>query len=74
MSKSNQGEGDREAARHYNEATEKYLKEGKVEQHKKDFKNLSEAEKAELREAEEKGLKKAKEKDPAVKRDHTKPA
>jgi hypothetical protein len=74
MSKENQGEGNREAARHYNKATEEFVKAGKVEQHKKDFENLSEAEKAELRKAEEKGLEKAKEKDPAVTRDHKKPA
>ena len=60
----NEGEGSRSAARHYNEATEKYVREGKVE------KAAREAERAvdgpegeELRRAEEEGKRHAAEKD-----------
>ena len=56
----NQGEGNREAARNYNEATEEFVESGKVEEHAQDRKNLSEDEKAKLREAEEEGKERAK--------------
>lgn len=74
MATRNQGEGDREAARHYNEATEEFVESGKVQQQQEDRKNISEAEKAELERAEEAGKDRSHEHDPAVSRDYSKPS
>lgn len=60
----NQGEGDREAARHYDEKTREYVESGKVDQAARD----AEADP----EAEEQGKERAKEFDPEVHRDYKK--
>lgn len=65
----NQGEGNREAARAYNEETQRFVEAGKVEKGAADAKAAVEGEeKAELEEAERAGLARAKEFDPNVKR------
>ena len=65
MADRNQGEGNRDAARHYNEATEKFVKTGKVEEAARNAKDDPEAEKT--------GRERAKEFDPEEDRDYTKP-
>jgi len=65
MASKNQGEGDRESARRYNEDQQKFAKSGKVEQAAREAK----ADPA----AERKGRARAKELDPAVHRDYRKP-
>lgn len=66
----NQGEGNREAAKAYNQETQRFVKAGKVESSAADAKAAVEgAEKAELEEAEKIGRAHAKEFDPNVKRD-----
>lgn len=60
----NQGEGDREAARHYDEKTREFVESGKVE----DAARNAEADP----QAEEKGKERAKEFDPEVHRDYKK--
>lgn len=60
MSQKNQGEGNREAAEKYNEATEDFVESGGVEANKNKHTNLSEEERKKLQEAEEKGKNKAK--------------
>ena len=57
----NQGEGDRESAKRYNEEQKEFVESGKVEQHRDDRANLSESEKQELEKAEEAGKSHAKE-------------
>jgi len=66
----NQGEGDRESAKRYNENTQEYVESGKVEEAarkagKGDPEDMAKAEKA--------GEKRAKELDPAIDRDYSKP-
>jgi hypothetical protein len=57
----NQGEGNRDAARHYNDATEKFAKSGKVQPAAKDAKDaLDGPEKAALERAEKEGRSHAK--------------
>jgi hypothetical protein len=66
----NQGEGNREAARRYNEATRKHVKKGDVQQHAQEAERALEGpEKDELQEAEKRGKRRIKEEDPQVKRD-----
>ena len=67
----NQGEGNREAARRYNEAGHEFVKSGQVDE-KTGAETLTEEEQRELEEAEKAGKARAKEKDPAVTRDYTK--
>ncbi len=56
----NQGEGNREAARHYNDAQEKFARSGKVEEAARDAKNaLDGPEAKDLKDAEREGLKPA---------------
>jgi hypothetical protein len=66
-----QGEGDKAAARDYNEATRQFVESGRVEDAagRAGDQDAKEAERA-----EEAGLERAKEKDPAVHRDYHKPA
>lgn len=65
----NQGEGNREAARHYNEETRKFVESGRVEKSAADAKRAYEgAERADLERAEREGKSHAKGEDPAVKR------
>jgi hypothetical protein len=65
----NEGEGNRTAARVYNEATEKFAKSGRVqEQAELAEKAVDSDQKAELDEAERVGKCKARGEDPAVER------
>ena len=66
----NQGEGDREAARRYNEGQREFVKSGKVKQAAEQAK---EQDPAEAEAAEKAGKARAKEFDPAETRDYTKP-
>lgn len=65
MADKNQGEGDRESARRYNDDTKKFVKDGKVEKAVRESKEDPEAEK--------KGRERAKEFDPQVPRDYSRP-
>lgn len=56
----NQGEGDRESAKRYNEDQKEFVESGKVEQAREDRANVSPEEKEELREAEDLGKSRAK--------------
>ena len=56
----NQGEGDRESAKHYDEDQHKFVESGKVEQAHERNENLSGKEKEEARKAEETGKSHAK--------------
>ena len=67
---SNQGEGDRESARHYNEATQEFVESGKVED---TAEQAGEQDPGEARRSEEAGSERAREVDPAVHRDYKKP-
>jgi hypothetical protein len=71
MSKPNemQGEGNKEAAKNYNEAQQEFVKSGRVDQAAEDAKPKSKEEAEELEHAEAEGLSRAKEEDPAVHRD-----
>lgn len=70
MTDKNQGEGNREAAREYNEQTQKFVKAGSVDELAQEaVQALDGAEAEELREAEAKGKAKALEEDPQVHRD-----
>lgn len=71
-SNKNQGEGNREAAQHYNEAAHKFVESGQMEKAKGGAK-VSDEEEARLGEAEKAGRSHAKEEDPALKRDYSKP-
>jgi len=66
----NQGEGDRESAARYNEATRKFVKSGRVEEavERAGGQDTEEAERS-----EEAGRRRSKEVDPAVHRDYRKP-
>lgn len=64
----NQGEGDRESARRYNERATEHAHSGKVEKEAREAANADDAEKAKMRKAEEAGKARAKEEDPAVRR------
>lgn len=68
----NQGEGNREAARAYNEEQQEFVGEGRVGEAAEEAKRAveSEEERARLEEAEQEGQKRAKEFDPNVKRDY----
>lgn len=61
-----QGEGDKEAAREYNEATRDFVESGKVSEATE---NNGEQDPAEAERAERAGRDRAKEKDPSVSRD-----
>jgi hypothetical protein len=65
-----QGEGDREAAGHYNEATRKFVKSGKVE---KAVEDAAGQDPQEAERSEQAGRERAKEVDPAVHREYDKP-
>lgn len=70
----NQGEGNREAARHYNEKTQEFVKSGQVEEAAQKAITMSEQEKREAEQAEEIGKARARELDPEEQRDYSKPA
>jgi hypothetical protein len=66
----NEGEGNRTAARQYNEKTKEFVDREDVERHAEEAKAaLDTAEGEELRRAEEAGKAKTREEDPQVKRD-----
>jgi hypothetical protein len=62
----NQGEGDREAARHYNDDQKRFVESGAVDAAAKRAAPETEEEAEGLLEAEEQGRKKAKGEDPTV--------
>jgi hypothetical protein len=66
----NQGEGDRESAKRYNEKTRKFVESGKVEEAAK---TAGKGDKKEMARAEQAGKDRARELDPAVNRDYSKP-
>ena len=66
----NQGEGDRESAKRYNEDTQEFVESGKVEEAAK---KAGQGDKKEMERAEQAGKDRAKELDPAVDRDYSKP-
>lgn len=68
----NQGEGNREAARAYNEKQQRFVEQGKVDEAAQKAKRDLEAdvEKDELGRAEKEGKARAKEFDPNVRRDY----
>lgn len=65
-----EGEGSREAAHHYNEATQEFVKSGKVEEKAREAAKTSDETD---QQAEETGKKHIKEEDPALTRDYSKP-
>lgn len=63
----NQGEGDKESARKYNEATEAFVKSGKVDEAARDARNaLDGSEREDLLQAEQAGKSHAKGEDPQL--------
>lgn len=66
----NQGEGDRESAKRYNEKTKKFVESGKVEEAAR---NAGKGDKQAMERAERAGKDRAKELDPAVNRNYSKP-
>lgn len=66
----NQGEGDRESARRYNEDTREYVESGKVDEAARD---AGDQDPGEAESAERAGRERAREVDPAVHRDYDKP-
>ena len=65
-----QGEGDREAAAHYNEATREFVESGKVEEASE---RAAAQDPQEAESSERAGRERAKEVDPAIHRDYDKP-
>lgn len=70
----NQGEGNREAAKRYNEAQQAFVKEGKVEEQAEKAKRDVERDPGTYAAAERAGKARAAEHDPQVRRDYKKPA
>jgi hypothetical protein len=66
----NQGEGDREAAGHYNEATREFVESGKVDEAAE---RAAGQDPQEARDSERRGKERAREEDPALHRDYEKP-
>ncbi len=66
-----QGEGNREADRHYRERTREFVESGRVDEAAKNAREESSDEDAR---AEEQGRRRAKEEDPEVHRDYDKPS
>ena len=66
----NQGEGDRESAKRYNESTQDFVKSGKVEEAAR---KAGEGDKEDMERAEKAGRERAKELDPALQRDYSRP-
>lgn len=66
----NQGEGDRESAKRYNEKTRKFVESGKVDEAAR---KAGKGDKQEVERAEQAGKDRAKELDPAGSRDYSKP-
>jgi hypothetical protein len=70
MADENEGEGNKTAARRYNEAASRTAHKGALP----DAEPRSDEERAAMEEAEQRGRQRAKEADPAVIRDYSKPA
>lgn len=70
----NQGEGDRESARRFNEAQQKFVDSPEGEEAIAQAGELSESEREEAEQAEDEAASRAREKDPAGVRDYHKPA
>ncbi|MFW6093209.1 MAG: hypothetical protein ACODAC_04490 [Pseudomonadota bacterium] len=68
--KRKQGEGDREADRHYRERTREFVESGKVDEAARE---AEEQDPEEAADAEARGRKRAKEVDPEVHRDYDEP-
>ncbi|MEE4376451.1 MAG: hypothetical protein V2J55_02920 [Candidatus Competibacteraceae bacterium] len=68
------GEGDHEAARHYNESTQDFVDSGQVQEQEETTRDVSEQERERLTTAEKAGEEKAKEHDPSINRDYSEPA
>jgi len=68
----NQGEGNREAAKRYNEAQRAFVKTGQVEEKAKEAQEDLERDPATYAEAERAGKARAAEVDPQVRRDYRK--
>jgi hypothetical protein len=68
----NQGEGDRESAKRYNEATQKFVKSGRVDKAARDATHMTDEERRAAEQAEQAGKRRAKELDPEEKRDFSK--
>jgi len=66
----NQGEGDRESAARYNEATQEFVQSGKVEDAAE---QAAGQDPQEARRSEREARERAKAEDPAVRRDYDKP-
>ena len=64
----NQGEGNKEADRHYREKTKEFVDSGRVDEAARRAKPQSEQEAEELRRAEAEGRSHAKEEDPLLRR------
>ena len=71
--KSKPGEGNREADRRYRERTKDFLEKEDAGKKAREAEPGSRKEAEKLRKAERKGKEQAAEKDPAVKRDYSKP-
>ncbi len=66
----NQGEGDRESAQHYNEATREFVESGKVDEAARKAKEQDDEE---AKRSERAGKERAREYDPAVHREYDEP-
>ena len=73
MKQRNEGEGNKTAAKEYNEATKKFVQSGQVERKANEaLAARSGPEKQSLDQAEKAGKSKAKEEDPQIRREHAK--
>ncbi len=68
----NQGEGDREAAKRYNERTRRFVESGRVDKAARAAREMTAEEREEAERAERAGKRRAKELDPEDKRDYSK--
>ena len=68
----NQGEGDREAARRYNDSAREFTDSDAGKRARAEKPDLSEAERKQAERAEREGESRAREKDPQVSRDYSK--
>lgn len=66
MTNSNQGEGDKASARHYNEAQHQFARSGKVEQAARDAAPRDAGDAQEMQRAEAAGKARAKDEDPTI--------
>ena len=69
-----QGEGDYEAAKHYNEKTEDFAQSGKVEEAARKAGEVTAEEREEMKRSEAEGKRHTHEKDPNVSREYHRPS